>query len=53
MLLSKHPLVLFLLLIIAASPVAFAVEAFDTKDELQTAVDSYCANTFDDEPTYG
>jgi len=53
MFLSKHSVVLPLLLITAASPVASAVKAFETKDKLQTAVDSYCADSFDDESTYG
>jgi len=55
MFLTKHPLVLSLLLITAAcaSPVASAVKAFETRNELKTAVDSYCAGTFDDEFTYG
>eukprot|EP00554_Chaetoceros_debilis_P001558 CAMPEP_0194095246 /NCGR_PEP_ID=MMETSP0149-20130528/56729_1 /TAXON_ID=122233 /ORGANISM="Chaetoceros debilis, Strain MM31A-1" /LENGTH=295 /DNA_ID=CAMNT_0038781187 /DNA_START=134 /DNA_END=1021 /DNA_ORIENTATION=- len=53
MFLSKHSLVLSLLLITAASPVASAVKAFETKDDLQAAVDSYCADAFDDESTYG
>uniref|UniRef100_A0A7S3QIK2 BspA family leucine-rich repeat surface protein n=1 Tax=Chaetoceros debilis TaxID=122233 RepID=A0A7S3QIK2_9STRA len=53
LLLSRHPLVFSLLLITAASPVASAVKAFETKDDLQAAVDSYCADAFDDESTYG
>ena len=53
MLLSKHSLFLPLLLIAAASPVASAVIAFETKDELKLAVDSYCGDAFDDESTYG
>ena len=44
MLLSKHFLVLPLLLITAASPVASTVlkEAFKTKGELQAEVNLYC-----------
>jgi len=46
--LSKHPLFLPLLLIAAASnfnPVS-ARTAFETRNELKAAVDSYCDGTF-------
>ena len=50
MLFSKHPLVLPLFLIAAASPVASAVkQAFESKNELKAAADSYCAGTFNAE----
>ena len=53
MFLSKHLLVLSLLLIAAASPVAFAVQPFESYDELKYAVNKYCKGKFTDESIYG
>ena len=54
MLLSKHSLVLPMLLITAASTVASAVKPFATKVDLKAAVNSYCAapDSYDTD-TYG
>lgn len=55
MILTKHPLVLPMFLIAAASNfnVASAVTAFTSRDELKTQVDAYCDGTFNKASTYG